>query len=79
MQAFNTKFDILCLSETYLNSSISTEEKPVIIDGYKLLSADHPSDTKRGGVCFYHNCFQMFLNKFEKLPARITKKDLILL
>ena len=56
LQAFNTlhKFDLFCLSETYLDSSISTEEKSVIIDGYKLLYADHPSDTKRGGVCIYH-------------------------
>ena len=56
LEAFNTlhKFDLICLSETYLDSSISIEEKSLIIDGYKLLHADHPSDTKRGGVCIYH-------------------------
>ena len=56
LEAFNTlhKFDLICLSETYLDSSISIEEKSLIIDGYKLLRADHPSDTKRGGVCIYH-------------------------
>ena len=26
----------------------------LIIDDYKLLRADHSSDTKRGGVCIYH-------------------------
>ena len=56
LQAFNTlhKFDLICLSGTYLDSSISTEEKSLIIDGYKLLRADHPSDTKRSVVCTYH-------------------------
>ena len=56
LQAFNTihKFGLICLSESYLNSSITMDEKSLIIDGYKLIRADHPSDTKRGGVCIYH-------------------------
>ena len=118
LQAFNSlhKFDLICLSETYLDSSISTEEKSLIIDGYKLLRSDHPSDTKRGGVCIYHketmsvkvlnlsllpeclvcevsiqnkrgflvtmyrspsqshDCFQNFLNEFEKLLSSIAEK-----
>ena len=56
LQAFNTlhKFNLICLSETYLGSSISIEEKSLIIDDYNSLHTDHPSDTKRGGVCIYH-------------------------
>ena len=56
LQAFNAihKFDLICLSESYLNSSITMDEKSLIIDGYKLIRADHPSDTIRGGVCIYH-------------------------
>ena len=56
MQAFNTlhKYYFICLSETYVDFSISIEEKSLIIGDYKLLRADHPSDTKRGGVCIYH-------------------------
>ena len=30
------------------------DEESLIIDGYKLIRADHPSDTRRGGVCIYH-------------------------
>ena len=30
------------------------DEKSLIIDGYELIRADHPSDTKRGGVSLYH-------------------------
>ena len=52
LQAFNTlhKFDLICLTETYVDSSISIEETCLIIEDYKLLHADHPSDTKRDGV-----------------------------
>ena len=45
--------NITSLSERYLDSSISIEEKSLIIDGCKLLHANHPSDTKRGGVYIY--------------------------
>ena len=55
LQAFNTmhRFDLICLSETYLETSISIDEGSLIIDGYKLIFADHPSDTKRGSVYIY--------------------------
>ena len=45
--------NITSLSERYLDSSISIEEKSLITDGGKLLHANHPSDTKRGGVYIY--------------------------
>ena len=56
LQAFNTlhKFDLICLSETNLDFSISIEEKSFIIDDYTLLRAYDPSDTKRGRVWIYH-------------------------
>ena len=45
------KFDIICLSETYLDSSIPTNNDNLDIDGYNLLRSGHPLNTKRGGVC----------------------------
>ena len=36
-------FDIICLSETYLNSETSTDDQNLVIPGYCLLRADHPS------------------------------------
>ena len=44
LQAFNTlhTFDLICLSEIYLDSTISIEEKSLIIDDYKLLYASPP-------------------------------------
>ena len=47
-------FDIICLSETFLDSSIDISDTRININGYSLLRADHPSNTKRGGVCMYY-------------------------
>ena len=47
------KFDIICLSETYLNSKIPSDDENVEIPGYNLVREDH-SNSKRGGVCFYY-------------------------
>ena len=35
-------FDAICLSETYLNSETSTDDKNLEIPGYYLLRANHP-------------------------------------
>ena len=44
------KFDIICISETYLNSSVN--KNLLLISG--LLRADHPENLKKGGVCLYY-------------------------
>ena len=48
------KFDIICLSETYLNSEIPSDDENLEIPGYNLVREDHPSNSKRGGVCVYY-------------------------
>ena len=48
-------FDILCLSETYLDSNISSNDNNVTIPGYDLYRADHPSNVKRGMAIKAHN------------------------
>ena len=48
------KFDIICLSETYLNSSPSFDDNNFAISGYNLIRSDHPSNNKHGGVCIYY-------------------------
>ena len=45
------KFDIVCLSETFLNSEILTDDENLQIPGYSIARVDHPSNIKRGGVC----------------------------
>ena len=55
IEAFMTTkyFDIVCLSETLLNSTILDDDENIQINGYSLLRADHPNDIKHGGVCIY--------------------------
>ena len=56
LQAYITQrnYDIIFLSETFLNSSIQSDDNKIKIDGYNLIRSDHPSDSKRGGVCIYY-------------------------
>ena len=39
--------DIVCLSETFLNSSIQNDDHKLKIDGYNLIRSDHASDSKK--------------------------------
>ena len=48
------KFDIIYLSETYLDSSVAPDDENLEISGYSLVRSDHPSNNKRGGVCVYY-------------------------
>ena len=56
LQAYiiQNNYDIICLSETFLNSSIQTNDDRIKIGGYNLIQAGYPSDPKRGGVCIYY-------------------------
>ena len=54
------KFDIVCLSETYLNSGFPFDDDNLDIPGYIMVRADHPANSKRGGVCMYYkNCLPL--------------------
>ena len=46
--------DVICLSETYLDSSIPSDDNNLEIPGYDLILADHPSNKKEGDVCVYY-------------------------
>ena len=56
LQAYITQnnYDIICLSETFLNSSIQKDDKKIKIDGYNLIRLDDSSDSKKHGVCIYY-------------------------
>ena len=56
-------FDILSLSETYLDSTISSNDSNLIIPGYDLYRADNPSNVKHGGICIYYKSY---------LPLKVT-------
>ena len=59
LKAYNSvhKFDIICLSETYLDSNILPDDSNLKIPGYNLVRSDHPSNKKRGGVCIYYKSY----------------------
>ena len=45
--------DIICLSGTFLDSTISLNDERLYIKGYSMIRSDHSSNTKRG-VCIYY-------------------------
>ena len=46
--------DIICLSETYVDSSIPIDDNRLSISGHSMMRVDHPSNTKGGRVCLYY-------------------------
>ena len=44
---------MICLLESHLDASESSDNDNLNINGYKLVRADHPRNVKRGGVCVY--------------------------
>ena len=55
LEAYNVqqKFDMVCLSETFLDSSIPINDERLNMKGYKLIRADNPSS----GVGIYYKEF----------------------
>ena len=46
--------DTICLSETFLDSSIPIDDNRLSIPVYSMMRADHTSNIERGGVCLYY-------------------------
>ena len=65
------KYDFICISETYLDLTISSDNNNLNISRYNLIRADHPSNSKVGGVCIYYkeSLVVQSLNKIG-LPER---------
>ena len=51
------KFDIICISESYLNSDTWSSDDNLNIPGYNMSRADHTSRNRREGVCIYYKEF----------------------
>ena len=67
------KLDLICLSETCLNSETLPDDKYLEILGYNFIRKDHPSNTKRGDVCVYFkNTLPFKLIGIKYLQACIT-------
>ena len=55
LKAYNTihQYDVICLSETFFDSSVLLDEYNLFIQGYCPIPANDPEDLKRSGVCLY--------------------------
>ena len=62
------KFDIICLSEIYLDSSTPFDDDNLEISDHNFICSDHPSNNKSGGVCIYYK---------NSLPLRVRDKGLL--
>ena len=45
---------ILFVYETFFDSSVTEGDRSIQFNGYNLIRADHPSNTKRSGVCIFY-------------------------
>lgn len=64
------KFDIICLSQTYLDWSTTSDENNLEALRYKLLKSDHASNHKSDGVCICYKEFLLFKNFEQSNSAR---------
>ena len=49
------KFDIICLSKIYLNTTILSNDDNLVVPGYTLKRARNPNNTKRGGIYYLNS------------------------
>ena len=65
LMLLDKKLDVLAISETRLDSTIS--DGLVRIDGYNVLRADR--DRNRGGVCIYIRCHVNYIPRPDLVPT----------
>ena len=65
LKVFNTihNFNLICLSETFLDSSFSQNDPDLNIAGDEMIRADHPLNIKQGRVSIYFK---------DTLPLNVT-------
>ena len=69
------KFDVLCLSETYLNLPDLSDDDNLNLPGYNVVRGDHLSNTKNGGVCIYFkNSLPLKVLDIQLLQIKIANK-----
>ena len=55
IEAYNSnhKYDFICISGTYLDSSVSDDDEELAMEGYNVIHADHPSNVRKGFGIYY--------------------------
>ena len=54
LEAYNTSYDLICLSETWLDSTTSIDSNDLSLKGYNLHRVYDADNVKKGGVCVYY-------------------------
>ena len=49
------EFEVICISETFLNSETAFDDDKLKIEGYNIVRSDHLFNSRRGAVCVYYN------------------------
>ena len=67
IEAFITaqNFDVVCLSETVLDSRTDISGTRRNLNDYRLLRADRPSNIKRGYVCTYYKDYLPLIKRTD--------------
>ena len=82
LTAYNTihQYDVICISEKFLDSSVPLDDHNLSIQGYSSVWADHSDNVKMGGVCLYFKgnftlkvIGNSFIALFVKVHSRIKK------
>ena len=56
LEAYNSiyNYDFICISETYIDFSVTQNSEEIQLDGYSLVRSDRPGNSKKGGACLYY-------------------------
>ena len=65
------KYDFMCISETFPDSSFELDDKDLMLDSYNLIRSDHPANTKRGGI-YYKESLAVRLVDITSLPEYLV-------
>lgn len=57
-------------SETYFNSSAIEGDRTFQLNGYNLITGDHPSNTKQGIICF---CYKESLVNYTVKSSNLSQ------
>ena len=60
------KFDIICISEIYLDSSTPSDDSDLELSGYALVRSGHPANKKEGVFVFITKAFYLYKLSLSK-------------
>ena len=70
--------DIICSLETYVGSTLQSDNGNLEIPGYNLVCSDHPSNSKCGDFCIYCKALLPFRVTVQSIVALLSHQSLFL-